>query len=505
MNSLISFLESDFNTQRDQWERTLLSELKISEIGNKASKKLLSGLEWPTLSLDACQKIQLTSTEWKKASTTYVDIKDEAELQEDLNSGVRNFFFFHLDEKKWKIVEKSISSFQHKDEVEVILLGDKKFTSNSFKVISQLISGKTAHDQGAHAVQELAFMTRELIENLESSKDIHIGIYVDSLFFQNIAKLRAARLLATRILQESNIQKEIKIVALTSYRGWTIFERYSNILRNETAVASSFIGGADHIQSSGYNSVIELESDASADEHRNRSLRMARNTSHVLALESLLGIVQDASYGSYHLENLTQTFCEESWKLMQRLLNGEDLSDEINEVRNQRLLMLKQRKSIISGINDYPDVKEKLDLKLKAPFLFRTPRIFEELRLRMEQVKKPVVYIALFGEYGSLNGRLNFVKNYFELLGLNVHEAGHSVTDINEFKKDLISRKEEIIVLCSLDDKYPEISSAALEVKVALKFIAGKTEMAGYKNLFAGQNIYEVLEEIVTSFEGRQA
>jgi hypothetical protein len=309
VSSLNSYFESDFNTQRDQWESALLSELKLTEIGNKASRKLLDGSTWPTLSLTSKAQVQLPSTSWKKAANTYGQIHFDF-LNEDVKAGVKNFFFFgeFLNEKKWLEIEEILSK---ESDIEVFILGGK-FESKKFKAVSDIISGKSVHDEGGHAVHELAVMAKNLIENLNQPGDIHLGVYVDSHFFNNIAKIRTAKLLAEKILLESKSQKKYKIVALTSFTGWTLYERYSNMLRNETAVASSFIAGADHIQSSGYNIIHELETENySQDEHFERSLRMARNTSHVLALESMLGVVEDAAFGSFHLESLTQNLCEE--------------------------------------------------------------------------------------------------------------------------------------------------------------------------------------------------
>lgn len=488
MSSLTEFFESDFNTQREQWEKALLAELKISEVGNKATKKMLSGLSWPTLSLTANKEVQLPSTEWKKASTTYAHFNENEiapELEEDYKSGVRNFFFHEeaLSQSKWKMIEETLAG---KTDVEVFVLGGN-YQSQKIKVISHFISGKDVHDQGAHSIQELAVLAKNLIANLNQDK-FYLGVYVDSQFFHNIAKIRAAKLIAHKIFAEAGIKKEFKIVALASYTGWTIFERYSNMLRNETAVASAYIGGADFIQSAGYNTVLEIESDSKIDvEHVERSRRMARNTSHVLGLESMLGVVEDAAFGSFHLESLTQTLCEESWKLMQSLLTGTDMTPEVTKVREVRLQNVKTRKTVMSGMNDYPDVKEHLKLTLKAPKQFRVARVFEDLRLKMESLKKPEVAILLHGEYGALNARLNYVKNYFELLGLTVHE-----------RMNASEIKEDIVVLCSLDDGYESFNP---EIKAGLKYIAGKVEKAGYKNLFAGQNVYEVLEEIVSKYD----
>lgn len=507
MATLDPFLQSEFNTQREQWEKALLSELKITEVGNKTSRKLLSGITFPTLSLEARSEISLQGdVEWKKASVTYTKLPEDLKsaLSDDLQSGVKNFFFHKdsLNSDSWKIVLSVLESYEHARDLEVFIPGGN-FTSSKVKVVTKIISGPESHNKGGHAVQELGELAFNVTKNL-SDEVLYLGVYVDSMFFQNIAKIRAARLMAMKILEEENLIKKIRIVALTSFQGWSLYERYSNILRNETAVASALIGGADHVQSSGYNSIIELEAENyEEDEHAERSRRMARNTSHVLALESLLGIVSDASYGSFHLENLTQGFCEEGWKTMQRLLKGEDLTSEIQKVSAEKELRIMTRKSVMSGINDYPDMKETLNLKLKSPQVFRQARKFEELRLQMESVKKPEVYIALYGDYAALNARHNFVKNYFELLGLKVSDAGKSVTNKEEFKTNLSSRKEEIVAFCALDDQYPDIQEFKPSAK--LQYVAGKYEIPGMKNLFAGQNIYEVLQNLVQEFKGRSA
>jgi hypothetical protein len=77
--------------------------------------------------------------------------------------------------------------------------------------------------------------------------------------------------------------------------------------------------------------------------------------------------------------------------------------------------------------------------------------------------------------------------------------------DLNTLKKDLVTCGEEIIVLCSLDEYYPALQELASQVNTPYRFIAGKYEMNSFQNLFAGQNIYEVLENLVIAFEGRKS
>lgn len=508
MSSIETFFESDFKSQKSDWENALIRELKMSDISSRISKRLIPGHSFPVLSLQRDHQVQLSpQLSWKKASTTYAFLDEEdihSTLTEDLKAGVRNFFFHEmaLNEKKWLKIQDLLAKHSNPEEIELFLLGKTKYESSSIKVIHEIISGKMAHDRGGHSIQELALMAKGLVDSKASQ--VYLGVYVGTSFFQNIAKLRSARLLAKRIfeLQQKNV--DLKIVALTSYEGWTLFERYSNMLRNEAAVASAYIGAADYVQSSGYNVLVELESEQKPQrEDWKRSGRMARNTSHILALESMLGVVEDAAFGSYHLENLTQYFCQEAWTLMQRLIGGEDITEEISSVRDEKILRLKTRKTVLSGINDYPDAQEKVEFTTTKDSFFRLAAPFEKLRLKMQGLKKPEVFLAVFGDYAQLNARINFVKNYFEILGIKVHESGSCGKDVKKFETNLKNRTEEIIVFCAIDEDYQHLQEIGQVVKDRNCFVAGKVLFNSFKNLYVDQNVYEVLESLVTDCEGR--
>lgn len=503
--SVTEFFKQNFNTQRDQWEKSLRAELKIEDATSKTSKKSAEGA-WPTLSLEAIRTHQLRPTEaWKKAAQTYVRPSKtiEDDIRSDLDGGTRLFFFEKdfIDQSEWEKISSVLGSFSHANEIVVILLGDRELKPGTrpFRIIDEahMFTGRGAWAPGGTIIQELSQIALGLTDG-EIGNEVHLGVFLDSQFFRNIAKVRAARLLATKILGLRNLHPKIFITGLTSYREWTLYERYSNILRNDASVASGLIAGCDFVQSSGYETLFELEVAGSSSEHGERSRRMARNTSHILALESMLGLVEDASFGSYHLENLTEEYARGAWELMQKLLpmSESEVSafflKETTPVSELRQKNLSTRRHVLAGLNDFPDTKDSLNLTAQpVSRFFRTGRVFEELRLRMEKVKNPPdVYLAIFGDYAALNARINFVKNYFELLGLRVTDPGHPVK-----KEDVALRQEKILVLVSADDMYPELTG--IKTNASEKFIAGKTPAEGFQNLFAGQDVYEVLSGIV--------
>ncbi|MGE3610032.1 MAG: methylmalonyl-CoA mutase family protein [Bacteriovoracaceae bacterium] len=510
MSTLSDLFPEEFSTLSEEWLKSLKSELKIDQVDSKTVKKQLEGGAWPTLSLGVQNAQHLSVSEvWKKSSQTYLRLPSknlEKALIEDLDSGVRVFFFYkqYLASEQLNLICTIFEKFPKKEELLLILLGEESASvpKTSFKIFdeSKFISARIVEEQGGNIVQELGFITRKMI--LE--KSYLISLFVDSNFFKNIAKIRAAKLLAKKVQEELASSEEIKIIALTSFRDWSLYERYSNLLRNDAAVASAYIGGADYVQSAGYDSLFEIEIDdyQAHPEHTERSRRMARNTTHILALESMLGVVQDPSFGSFHLESLSQYYAKEAWSLMQKTINLDErsclqyFSESISSIRNQRLDNIKMRRHVLAGVNDFPNVKENLNLKHRPKEkFFRSARIFEELRIEMENSPvRPKVYLLINGDYAALNARINFVRNYFELLGLEVIES--------RFSDSLKASADDFLVLCASDDGYENLKNNLPEFS-GEKFIAGKYELNGFKNLFAGQNVYSVLESIVQKVRGK--
>ena len=501
--------KQEFNTQGEEWLSTMKSELKVETLDNLTAKKHLDLGNWPTLSLKAVHSQQMNSTtSWKKAAQTYYHIdafKIELSLLDDLEGGARAFFFHKdsLNTEIWELIERVLNSYRCADEIEVYLLGKNEIKTNSaLKVFdeNQMIFAREAHEQGGHNVHELALLTCKFIEAIESGPT-HLGVFLDSHFFKNIAKVRALKLLIEKVCRESGVKNTPQVITLNSYREWTLYERYSNMLRNNVQVASGYISGADVIQSSGYQIIFDLETNMDDQVHNERSLRMARNTSHILNLESTLGLVNDAAYGSYHLENLSHQYAEAAWKLMQVLLSfdrvkrAEFLQAEVLKISDLRLNRVKTRKDVLAGINDYPDAKEQLGLTLKKVDRFRVARIFEEIRLKVESLKnRPKVEILFQGDLGLLNNRINFIKNYFELIGLEVIEPTHAPS----------IAENKILVLCAKDEDYPELAKQTQNQKCVAKYLAGKVEVSGFEMIHAGQDVYQVLSQLVTKLVGEK-
>jgi hypothetical protein len=199
------------------------------------------------------------------------------------------------------------------------------------------------------------------------------------------------------------------------------------------------------------------------------------------------------------LENLSDQYAEGAWKLMQVLLaldpvqRKEFLNTEILKVQEIRQTRVKTRKDVLAGINDYPDGKELLGISLKKAKVFRVARIFEEIRLQVETLdQKPKVMMVLQGDISALSNRMNFVKNYFELIGLEVFESPQAN----------LTPENTILILCAKDEDYSELGSQHENDHCLAKYVAGKVELPGFVAIHAGQDVYAVLSQLVKKIVG---
>ncbi len=506
MDDLQSYFNENFIGDISDWENALKTELKLTDISTKKFKQNLDFGAWPILSRESefGNSFVETGRSWKKASQTYFYTSKHL-IQEDLDNGVRIFFFHktnHL-EMNWKELRDLFLNHKDSSEIEICLLGLDTFSGLKDGLIifdeSCSVSGRIAHDSGGNNILELASISTELIEKLTKKEKIDgIFLFLDSSFFKNISKVRAIKLLKQKIIEVLKLEIEIPIIALTSLRDWTFYERYSNILRNNISISSGLVADADIVQSTGYNFLFELVN-KNDSEHQSRSLRLSRNSYHVLSLESMLGVVQNASQGSFYLDQLSESYSQNAWLKMQSLvsLSSDDKRDlikkEATEHFNLRMSALNSRKFIMSGINDYADSKEKLDnLNFDQLPFRRTASSFENLRLRAQKIRPlPKVCIGIFGDQALLSARINFCRNYFEVLGFEVFET----CDLNE-----IQVHQSIVVICTSDD---QILSLDIELKSDQRFVAGKVKKDGLENIFVGQNIYDTLEKMIVSLEAK--
>jgi methylmalonyl-CoA mutase len=196
-------------------------------------------------------------------------------------------------------------------------------SANMPKFNSISISGYHMHEAGATAVQELAFTIADGKEYVQRA--IASGLDIDAFagrlsfffgigmnFFMEASKLRAARTLWHRVMDELGAKDERSKMLRTHCQtsGVSLQEQdpYNNVIRTTIEAMAATLGGTQSLHTNALDEAIALPTDFSA--------RIARNTQIVLAEESGITKVVDPLGGSYYVEALTAELVEQAWKII---------------------------------------------------------------------------------------------------------------------------------------------------------------------------------------------
>ncbi len=363
---------------------------------------------------------------------------------------------------------------------EIKLATELIITSNSpIKTIG--VSGFSYHNSGASAVQELAFSLATGVEYLQkiSSKGLKINevakrikftFGVGSFYFMEVAKLRAARMLWSKILAAFNVNEEnrkIFIHAKTSKLNQTYFDPYVNTLRTTTEAFSAIVGGVDSIHTNHFD-----ESFNPADDF---SRRLARNTQIILKEESHLDQVIDPAGGSYFVEKLTDEIATAAWELFQKIdddggmlnaIKSGFVQNEIARVAEQKKKDFAKRKTILVGTNMYANPKEEAP-ELKV---IDYDSIYQQ---RVDYTKKYKMFSEL-GDRQEILHRLEALSDTsnFELIDIAI-EAILDGSTLGEIAKSIRATAEKGISVEPL--KQFRISEMFEELRIASENFMKKT------------------------------
>ena len=231
------------------------------------------------------------------------------------------------------------------------------------------ISGYHMQEAGATAVQELGFTLADGMEYARYA--VERGLSIDDFagrlsfffaigmnFFMEVAKLRAARLLWSRIMTEMGAQrpgsKMLRTHCQTSGVSLTEQDPYNNIVRTAYEAMAAVLGGTQSLHTNSFDEAIALPSDFAA--------RIARNTQLILAEETGITHVVDPLGGSYYVEALTHSLAAHAWELIQEVeqLGGMTKAVEsgmpklrIEEAAARHQARVDRGEETIVGVNKY--------------------------------------------------------------------------------------------------------------------------------------------------------
>lgn len=324
------------------------------------------------------------------------------------------------------------------------------------------------HEAGGTAVQELGYALAEGVDRLsalieggrsvdEAARGVSFVFAVGSIYFLEIAKLRAARLLWAQAVSAfgpaSPEAAAVQVHVRTARANTSRYDPYTNLLRATTEAMAAAIGGCDTL----------LVEPAGYDPH------LAINVQRILQEESHLDAVADPAGGSYFVEALTDALARSAWALFQqveaaggfaRALQSGQVSETIARSRAAREKAVSSRRRTLVGVNNYPDLREKSlsvetlprgsDQGDLAPVRLAEP--FERMRERTLQHASrtgtvPSVLLLTRGDPKMRSARANFCLNFFGCAGFDVVQSD-----------DDSAGAPDLIVLCSSDAEYPALA-----------------------------------------------
>ncbi|HMZ89234.1 MAG TPA: methylmalonyl-CoA mutase [Chitinophagales bacterium] len=199
---------------------------------------------------------------------------------------------------------------------------------NMPKFNSISISGYHMQEAGATPEIELAYTLADGVEYVRTG--IAAGMQVDdfaprlSFFFgigmdhfMEVAKLRAARVLWCRLMEQFAPKNNKSLMLRTHCQtsGWSLTEQqpFNNVARTCIEALAAALGGTQSLHTNSLDEAIALPTDFSA--------RIARNTQIYLQKETGICDTVDPWGGSNIVEALTDKLIHDAWKLIQEVEN----------------------------------------------------------------------------------------------------------------------------------------------------------------------------------------
>lgn len=369
-----------------------------------------------------------------------------------------------------------------------------------------VVNGARLHNAGATIIQEFSYLlnfTQKLFEQGVSPQNIKFLTALDSQFFLSIAKMRSLRCLLEELYEAWGFEPMPFVMAMSSLREQTLYDPWSNLLRNNTSAMGAILGGANHVLIRSYDALFSLLTQEKATA---KAARIARQNLNVLRYEAKLEQVADSAKGSFAVEALSLELVREgwasflNWKDKGILENICDFSTAIGAVAKLRQEKIQTRRQVITGVNDFANPHETM-LKLygkpwlpvylsKGLFpLRRNAEKYENLRLAVEKYLEEnegvlVAQIVVDSKNPKSFSGATFLQNLFEVIAARVERVAA--------KEENEALGESILVLVGTQERKrrylydPTVKSKSLE-----------TTHDGGIRFGSGADAYELLKDLL--------
>ena len=357
------------------------------------------------------------------------------------------------------------------------------------------VNSEMLSNAGAYIYQELGYALswgNEWMAQLtdagfsadEVASRIKFNMGISTIYFMELAKFRAARMLWAQIVKQYNPQCDcackMVVHATTSRYSQTMFDSYVNMLRSQTQAMSAALASVDEITVTPFDAPYKKSDEFSE--------RIARNQQLLLKEESHLDKVVDPAGGSYYIEELTMSLAQVAWKLFletedkggfKASVESYDVTNAVNASANARFDKVAKRREQLLGTNQFPNFTEVSDgkkaltcccacaceMEESAPVLNnkRLASQFEDLRQATENAAHtPVVFMLTIGNLAMRLARAQFSDNFFGCAGYKLID-NNGFNTVEEGVEAAVAANADVVVLCSSDAEYPELIPGAIK------------------------------------------
>jgi methylmalonyl-CoA mutase N-terminal domain/subunit len=263
------------------------------------------------------------------------------------------------------------------------------------------ISGYHIREAGSTAAQELAFTLADGFTYVEAclERGLDIDAFAPRLsyfwnshldFFEEIAKLRAARGIWARHMRERYGAKKPASWLMrfhTQTAGCSLWDKQpeNNIVRTAFEALAGVLGGTQSLHTNSMDETIALPSD--------KAVKIALRTQQIIAHE--LGVTEtiDPLAGSYYVESLTQTLEQQAEDYFRQIegmggvvagIERGFFQREIGRAAYQYQQEMEKKQRVIVGVNQYLEPDEKLEI----PILTIPEEVENEQKRAIAEVKR---------------------------------------------------------------------------------------------------------------------
>ncbi|MEK7401274.1 MAG: methylmalonyl-CoA mutase family protein [Gemmatimonadota bacterium] len=262
------------------------------------------------------------------------------------------------------------------------------------------ISGYHIREAGSTAAQELAFTLADGFTYVE--RGMARGLNVDDFaprlsffwdihndFFEEIAKLRAARRIWARHMKERYHAKNprswmMRFHSQTAGVTLTAQQPTNNVVRVAYQALAAVLGGTQSLHTNSMDETLALPTEA--------AVQVALRTQQILAYESGVPNVVDPLGGSYYVESLTDKLERDAEDLFTQIeavggvvkgLETGWLQRKISESAARQQWEIEQHRRVIVGVNEFVTDEGELTI----PILKIGPEVEKEARARLKKVR----------------------------------------------------------------------------------------------------------------------